>query len=212
MHFSPKHSRHAQLLTVLATLGLWISGAYGVTAQFELRPAAGKDNVLDINNPADKALPLELWVTLSNGSLPGGVLGYSVYLKPSVGGVISFDTASYQNAVAFDAPLVNGTDNSSLSGEFGRGVSKWPAVPFSLGSTKLATFSVTAIAPGEVSYSFQNAPPVRQWGFDFDNLTTATLAAASPAVTITVIPEPGVAAMVLLSMAGLTRRRRPAAV
>lgn len=197
---------HTKYLCLLAVI-LAASTAAATTAQFELRLPAGTDNVLNVDNPADKVLNLELWVTLGNGPLPGNVLGYSVHLKPSAGGVVSFNTASYANAVAFDPPLVNGTDNLATTGEFGRGVNKFPAVPFSLGSTKLATFSVTAVGKGTITYSFINSPPVRPWSLDFDDFSSASVSQGTP-LSIQVVPEPAVAVLMLCGMMCVARRGR----
>lgn len=187
--------------------------AHAVTAQFELRlPPSTPDAVLDMEDSADQLLDLELWVTLNDGPLSGGIQAYSIYLQPSADGVISFNPSSYTNALAFESPLLQGTDNSPLSGEFSRAVFTTSPVPVELGSTKLATFSVTALSPGEVSYSFASDPPMREWALDFGDQTSAEVTSASQAMTITVIPEPAMAGLMILSMFWVTRHSRRSAL
>jgi hypothetical protein len=179
------------------------------TAVFEVRLApSSPDAVLDVNNPADNILNLELWVTLGNGPLPGNVLAYSFYLNPSVDGVIGYKSGSFANVTAFQTPQMQGTDDQPLSGALSRGVAdSADGLPFSLGETELATFSVTALSPGQVSYSFVDSPPNRPWAFNFE-LSDAIVSAASPAMTITVVPEPALGIMMLFSIAWMARRGR----
>lgn len=200
------------VLTVLA-VAFPVTVAHAVTAQFELRlPPSTSDAVLDMEDPADQLLDLELWVALSDGPLSGGILAYSVYLQPSIDGVVSFNTSSYVNALPFESPLVQGTDNSPLNGEFSRALFTTSPVLVALGSTKLAAFSVTALSPGEVSYSFASDPPMREWALNFDDGTSAQVTSAPEALTITVIPEPAMAGLVILSMFWVTRHSRRSAL
>ena len=82
----------------VVVLGLAVSSAQGVTADFWLQPAAGQDTSLDLTDPGDMTLDLELWVTLSEAR---DVDAYAVYLLPSATAVISFNS-DYANAMPFD--------------------------------------------------------------------------------------------------------------
>jgi len=196
------------LLVIVAILTFVHTSQAVPTAVFEVRLApSSADAVLDVNDSADSVLDLELWVTLDNGPLPGNVLGYSFYLEPSVDGVISCNSGSFANATAFDPPQVQGIDNQPLSGALSRGVTSLGGLPFSLGSTKLASFSVTALGEGAVTYSLVDSPPIRPSIFSFFEYDVDPTA-ASPAMTITVVPEPALGAMMLLSIAWVARRGR----
>ncbi len=176
------------VLTAVAVLGAGKPAAQAVTATFGVRLAPTEtDAVLDLSDPGDQVLDLELWVTLSDGPLPaeGDVLAYSVYLEPTSGDVISFDPGSFVNVVSADLPQVQGEDNTPVSGAFSAAVGFLPPARFALGETRLGTFSVTAVGEGVVSYSFLDSPPMRPWSFDFADLTTATHLVEPPlAITV----------------------------
>jgi len=196
----------------LATLAISQASLAIPTAVFELRLAPGSpDAVLDVGNPADQQLDLELWINLANGPLPSDVYGYSFQLVPSLDGVISYKAGSFANTLPFNPPQIQGLDNHSatnqpLSGAFSRGVFSLWGVPMDLGATKVATFSVTALSPGQVGYSFVASPPSRPWTLAFLEYDITPTAAATPAMTITVLPEPAGAAMILLAMGWVARR------
>ncbi len=223
MRYVPCPSRYlvAMWLVTLAAVRASLAGpavpyspeSGPVIAQFELRLApTSPDAVLDIDDPADMQLDLELWITLSNGPLPGNAMGYSFQLVPSLDGVISYAAGSFANTVPFDPPQIQGIDNRDaanqpLSGAFSRGTFSIYGVPMSLGPNKVATFSVTAVAPGQVDYSFLASPPTRPWNFSFMPYDVPGSALASPAMTITVIPEPASAATAALFLGWVARRR-----
>ena len=183
-------------------IGFSVSVAQAATADFWIQPAAGQDTTLTVGDPTDDTLDLEVWVTLSDG---GDVYGAQFYLEPDVGGVVGFD--SFTEAIAL-GPQVHGIDNDPLVGAFGRGLFAEPnPATVSSGNTKLGTFSVTALAVGEVSYSFAASAPFREWSFNY-LMENAVVSAAPTAVTITVQPEPASAMMMLLTMGWMARRGR----
>lgn len=206
-------ARYAMAGVVVLSMGYCMSAAQALTAQFFLQPAGAFDTVLDINNPADQTLNIELWVSLSDGPLPGGALAYSFYLEPSVSGVISYTVGSFANVLPMGYPMVQGVDNLPRTGGFSRGPGTYPPVSMSLGQTKLATFSISALSEGVATYNFTQSTPNRPWGMDFEDMnapmgfTSATVTQAQPGLTITVIPEPATGVAVLLLFTAFVSRR-----
>jgi hypothetical protein len=216
--FRSSTSRLARRIVVLSVLAVVLSAsvAQAFTADFSLQLAPGQaDATIDPGNPADKSLNLDLWVNLSSTSpLPGGLLSYSVYLRPSATNVIEYTPNSFTSSLAGMFPSMLGTDNSPVTGAFGQAPFGFSAVPISLGSTKLATFTVTALNPGTVGYSF-TSDQTRPWSLDVqDNnappfySASAVCTSTSLPFTINVVPEPATCGLALLAMAFCTRRGR----
>jgi hypothetical protein len=171
---------------------------------------SGQTTTLQVNDVLD----LELWVTLDEAISSAG---YSYDLETSTDGVISLMSPSVSSPwTGMFGLQVNGTDNvanddvTPLSGSFGRTVVASPMAPepFPQGSTLLATFSVIALAPGQVSYGFDPGAGLRDWQMGLASGGSTDLAAATPALTMTVLPEPGAAGMMLIAAAWIARRRR----
>ena len=204
-------ARGRWIVSAAITLACSVQAASAVTAEFQVRLAPTElDAVLDLGNPADLQLDLELWVTVGDGPPADGLLGFSFFLQPTAGNVVGIDSASITNHLSPEPFQPQGADNNPVTGAFSRAVGFLPPGPVLLsGETKLASFSVTALNEGTVTYQFLSAAPMRPWSLDFGDFSSAALSAAEP-LRIEVIPEPGMGVLMLLGLGLAARRRRGA--
>ncbi len=198
------------------TIGLGSSWAHATSVEFCLQTATGANNAtLSVGD----SLNLEIWATFSGSPLPINLLGYSVFLKPSADGIITYDSNTFVSALPADGYSVqsNGTDNTygsnSLGGAFGVAYFKPSTATISCpaGSLKLGSFTVTATGHGDATYSFTTDGPLRDWRVDYSDaagLATIYPTAATPDFQITVVPEPAVVSCLLIGMVWLTQTQR----
>ena len=141
-------------------------------AHFELRLAVTEqDAVMELGNPADETLQLELWVEITGVAPEALVQAFSVYLKASANGVVSFDGTFDDSPFPFVLP--QGTDNVPFTGDFSRaGLTTMTGVSAGIGAPALyGRFTISAIGAGSVAYSFSDAGgAVRPWQVKIVNL------------------------------------------
>ncbi len=214
-------SGHHRPVDVLLWAGVVLSAIIGsspvaeaVEAQFSVVLAPHET---DASLALGETLDLEIWVDLSlesgDSTIPP-MLGWSVYLQLDAAedNIISFNSDLVDEAGFTDLAFTLGTDNSSYSGEFGRGLSNFPTstpVTLGAGNWKFASFSVTAVGDGTVTYAFGDLGGPRPWGLDFTSGNGSANVTAGAVQTILVAPEP-TAAMFMLWAGGMvacTRRR-----
>jgi hypothetical protein len=191
------------------SLGLAASAsADPVDALFDLRLAAGQDSVLNVG----ETLNLEVYILLSStGTIPG-VKQWSAFLDldPSEANIITFKR-NFIDQLDFGTVLTTGTDNGPIKGEFSRTVFSTSSVEFGNDWVHAASFSVRALNPGVVTYSFGNAPPDRPWFVGLADSSSASLSALpTPEITVVpVIPEPAAGFLLIAGWSvGLLGHRR----
>ncbi len=122
---------------------------------FELHLApTEQDATLVLNDPTDDTLDLEIWYQV-NSAAPGALVqSVSAYLEASDDGVVVYN-ADFASDLPWFACVFGGTDNEPHTGDFSPLCLSPLGLADGLGGPVLwGTFSVTALSPGTMRYSF----------------------------------------------------------
>jgi hypothetical protein len=179
MRLQCNHDRLRRLPVRAVIFSLVVMGVYAArvdadpTVHFELRLAPGQDDaVMTLGDPADDTLQIELWGEVSDAAPGTKVRWHGVFPRVSQDGVISY-AGDYAASVFTFGCLFPASDNTPSSGDFSATCIDALGIFDGVGAPALwGTFSVSAVAVGQVSYDF--APQVvvdqqvTEWGVTLD--------------------------------------------
>lgn len=142
-------------------------------AHFELRLAPGQsDAVMNLVEPAEQTLDLEVWVSVTGIAGDVRATAYSLFLDDDTNGIIAFDDSYVSPPFTFGC-VSAGTDDMPDGGDFGRACVEPGGTTVGMGTAGLwAQFSIAAVNLGVAHYAFHDNGGARVWRVSLSNGST----------------------------------------